>query len=93
MSQYGTYLAASVRNSVTVDFAATRCAMVDEPKRRVWNCTAPAVVETQPLIGEPLTSPETKRRYELQAQFVEVEATQLTADGLLVNFWNQVEAK
>ena len=87
MTTYGTYLAAKVRNSVEWDWSTARCAKAEG----VWNCKANAVVETQPLIGAPLTSPDTKRRIEVQAQFVEVPVTSNSIDGLLVTFWNQVD--
>ena len=87
MSIYGTYLAAKVRNSIEWDWTTAQCAKVE----RVWNCKVHVVVETQPLIGTPLTNPEAKRRMEVQAQLIEVPVTASTIDGLLVEFWNEVD--
>lgn len=89
MTTYGTYLAAKVRNSVEWDWSSARCVKAEG----LWNCKANAVVETQPLIGTPLTSPDAKRRIEIQAQFVEVPVTANSLDGLLIEFWNQVDLK
>jgi hypothetical protein len=89
MTTYGTYLAAKVRNSVEWDWSTAKCVKAEG----VWNCKANAVVETQPLIGAPLTSPDAKRRIEVQAQFIEVPVTANSIDGLLVEFWNQVDPK
>jgi hypothetical protein len=84
---YGTYLKAMVRNTVEWDWSKAQCAKVEG----VWNCKLYAVIETQPLTGAPLATPDAKRRVEIQAQFVEVPVTVNTIDGLLVDFWNQVD--
>lgn len=86
-SIYGTYLKSMARNSVTWDWDNSKCAKVEG----VWNCKLFATVETQPISGTPLTTPDTKRKVEIQAQFVEVPVTVNTIDGLLVEFWNQVD--
>ena len=84
---FGTYLKAMARNSVEWDWARSQCAKVEG----VWNCKLYAQIETQPMTGAPLTSPDTKRKVEIQAQFIEVPVTVNTIDGLLVDFWNQVD--
>lgn len=89
MTTYGTYLAAKVRNFTEWDWTSARCVKAEG----LWNCKANVTIETQPLIGTPLTSPDTKRKVEVQAQFKEVPVTANSLDGLLVEFWNQVDAK
>jgi hypothetical protein len=75
------------RNTVEWDWSRSQCAKVEG----VWNCKLYATIETQPMTGAPLTSPDVKRKLEIQAQFIEVPVTVLTIDGLLVDFWNQVD--
>ncbi len=84
---FGTYLKAMARNSVEWDWERSKCAKIEG----AWNCKLYAEIETQPMTGAPLTSPDTKRKVEIQAQFIEVPVTVNTIDGLLVDFWNQVD--
>jgi len=87
-TQFYTYIAAQVRNSLEWDWDQVICAKTEG----VWNCKAPVVVETQPLVGPPSADPAARRKLLVTAQFVEVPPTVNTLDGLLVDFWNQVPA-
>jgi len=84
---FGTYLKSMTRNTVEWDWPRARCAKVEG----AWNCKLYATVDTQPLTGAPINSPDTKRKIEVQAQFIEVPVTVNTIDGLLVKFWNVVD--
>jgi hypothetical protein len=88
-SVLGYYVSLRVRNVLDWNFESIKCERNAEQKS--WGCYGRVVVETQPLIGDPLTNPPRKELI-IRARFNEVEVTKNTIDGLLIDFWDQRDA-
>lgn len=85
----GYYAGLKVRNTLDWKWESISCERNAE--KRAWGCYAPVIVETQPLLGDPLPNPPRKELI-VRATFVEVPVTANTIDGLLIDFWDQREA-
>ena len=88
-SQLGYYAGIRVRNTLDWQWESITCER-NESKRE-WGCYGRLLVETQPLLGDPLPNPPRKNLI-LRATFAEVPVTRKTIDGLLIDFWDQRDA-
>jgi hypothetical protein len=88
-TQLGYYAGIRVRNNLDWQWNSITCERNES--QRSWGCYGRVTVETQPLIGDPLTSPPRKSLI-IRATFTEVPVTLHTIDGLLVDFWDQRDA-
>lgn len=88
-TQLGYYAGIRVRNTLDWQWESITCER-NETKRE-WGCYGRVLVETQPLLGDPLPSPPRKSLI-VRATFAEVPVTPNTIDGLLIDFWDQRDA-
>jgi len=88
-SQLGYYAGLKVRNILDWQWDSVTCER-NETKRE-WGCYGRVLVETQPLIGDPLPNPPRKNLI-VRATFTEVPVTKTTIDGLLIDFWDVRDA-
>lgn len=89
-TQLGYYAGIRVRNTLDWQWESITCER-NETKRE-WGCYGRVLVETQPLLGDPLPSPPRKNLI-IRATFAEVPVTPNTIDGLLIDFWDQRDAE
>jgi hypothetical protein len=88
-TQLGYYAGLKVRNTLDWQWDSISCERNDT--KREWGCYARVLVETQPLLGDPLPNPPRKNLI-VRATFAEVPVTRTTIDGLLIDFWDQRDA-
>ena len=81
----------SLRSKNTLDWNWESLSCERNAVEKSWGCYGRLVVETQPLLGNPLPNAP---RVELivRARFNEVPVTKNTIDGFLVDFWDQRDA-
>lgn len=88
-TQLGYYAGIRVRNTLDWQWDSITCER--NATKREWGCYGRVLVETQPLLGDPLPNPPRKNLI-IRATFAEVPVTRNTIDGLLVDFWDQRDA-
>ena len=85
-TQLGYFAGLKVRNILDWNWESITCERNAE--KREWGCYGRVLVETQPLLGNPMPNPPRKELV-VRASFQEVPVTGNTIDGLLIDFWDQ----
>ena len=85
-TQLGYFAGLKVRNILDWNWESITCERNAE--KREWGCYGRVLVETQPLVGNPMPNPPRKELV-VRASFQEVPVTGNTIDGLLIDFWDQ----
>lgn len=83
-SLLASYVAARVRHELELSLSDVAC----KKSEGVWHCQARAMLRIQPLVGDPVNDPRLGKSVVLRGSFVEVQVTERTVDGLLVDFWD-----